>query len=374
MKKLIYWIIVAFVVGAFSSCKDGDEVYQDFVVPNGLIYPQKADSLKFYSGINRAKLEWLAPVDPQVKSAKVFWHNYTDSLDVIMPSDSKYVNTLIENLKEGPYTFYVVTYDDDGNKSIPVDVTGIVIGDSYVLGLVNRSIASAVGNGENGQVNWSPALEMADLAYSEVRYKTNSGGTNTVRILPEELSVACPDIKRGELFEYRSVFIPKDCFDAYELEWETFAYPFLFKHPKAGWTVAASSTYFGWTDGGGGYPYLVVDNNLATAWHSALISQPPHCLVIDMQEQQSVFRLEITQLYPRLYGKTVRIYLSDTSITPGAYNASWGSPVVEGLFEGNVSWSAILPAGTQGRYLVVYYPDSATPPYINCAEVDIYNK
>jgi hypothetical protein len=374
MKKLIYWIIVAFVVGTFSSCKDGDEVYQDFVVPNGLIYPQKADSLRFYSGINRAILEWLAPVDPQVKSAKVFWHNYTDSLDVAMPSDSKYVNTLIENLEEGPYTFYVVTYDDDGNKSIPVDVTGIVIGESYVLGFVNRPIASAVGNGENGQVNWSPALDMADLAYSEVRYKTNSGGTNTVRILPEELSVACPDIKRNELFEYRSVFIPKDCLDAFELEWETFAYPFLFKHPKAGWTVAANSTYFGWTDGGGGYPYLVVDNDLTTAWHSALNAQPPHCLVIDMQEQQSIFRLEITSRYPWLYGKTIQIYLSDTSITPGAYNASWGSPVAEGLFEGKVSWSAILPADTQGRYLVAYYPDSATPPYMNCAEVDIYNK
>ena len=99
----------------------------------------------------------------------------------------------------------------------------------------------------------------ADLTDTEVRYKTNSGGTNTVKISPAERYLTCPDIKPGELFEYRSVFLPPKGIDFITREWLTSSKPFLYFYPRAAWTAEAKNGNHNWNDGGGGSPALVFD-------------------------------------------------------------------------------------------------------------------
>ena len=84
MKKSLF-IRIAFVVillVSMLSCSKQDEVYKGFVVPGGLKYPQKADSLLVQAGYNRLLVSWLAPIDPSVTKAKVFWNSGLDSLEV----------------------------------------------------------------------------------------------------------------------------------------------------------------------------------------------------------------------------------------------------------------------------------------------------
>ncbi|KAA6336143.1 hypothetical protein EZS27_015688 [termite gut metagenome] len=370
--KNIYFIMIVFAVGYFSSCKEMDSTYEEFIVLNGINYPQRADSLKIYSGFNRVKITWQKAIDPKVVRARIYWNNYTDSINVDIPSDKNIISVDIDGLTEGTYTFYVMTFDLEDNVSVPSEITATTYGEKYALGLDNRGIINALRDESEGKINWSNAT--TGMVYSEIRYKTNSGNTNIVRTLADESSVVCSDIKRKEYFEYRSVFLPKGGLDSIKLDWKTFETPFLYKYPKTGWTVEAKGGNHPWPEGGGGQSYLVVDNNLSTLWHSNTSFSVPHCLVIDMLESQPIFRLDIYRHPTYRYAQTIRIYLSDTKVVPDVYQTSWGAPVVEGVFIGtNVNLPLEFPSvETTGRYLIVYFPDSFSPPYMNCAEIDAY--
>jgi hypothetical protein len=143
-----------------------------------------------------------------------------------------------------------------------------------------------------------------------------------------------------------------------------------YKYPKTEWFVEANS-YFAEA---AAFPSNIIDNDFTTIWHSALTTNPPHCLVIDMMETKPVYCVDIIQQSPFLYGNQVQLYLSNTPVTPGAYDASWGSPAVEGIFGGEVNLVLKFPDGKSGRWLIIYYLDSLTFPYMNCAEVNVYGE
>jgi hypothetical protein len=286
-----------------------------------------------------------------------------------MPANQDTIRVFIHDLSENMHTFYVKTFDAKGNVSIPCEISGKVYGNNYISGLTNREIANAVRTGQEGLINWS--AKTTDLLFNEVRYKTGSGETNILRVWSGESSIVCPDVKTGERFEYRSVFLPDKGMDTIKLAWTEA--PFLYKYPKTGWTVSARGGYFDWGGELGGQPYRVVDNDLNTVWHSDLAAQLPHCLVIDMLERLLVYNMEIFRHPEYRYAQTIQIYLSDTEVMPDQQQESWGTPVAEGVFTGtSVSLKLELPENQRGRYLIVYFPDSSTPPYMICVEIDVY--
>ena len=87
MKKIIYILLIAFVAGAVFSCKNMDDIYKEFIVPNGLKYPKKPDSLKVYGGYNKLRLTWLKAKDPSIVRAEIYWNNYQDTLKVDIDND-----------------------------------------------------------------------------------------------------------------------------------------------------------------------------------------------------------------------------------------------------------------------------------------------
>lgn len=75
MRKLLYISLIAALVGSFTSCKDQDDIYKEWVVPGGSIYPEKANGLRAILGSGRVQLKWAAPKDPAVKRAVITWDN-----------------------------------------------------------------------------------------------------------------------------------------------------------------------------------------------------------------------------------------------------------------------------------------------------------
>src|SRR5690606_23423109 len=116
---------------------------------NGLTYPQKADSLKALPGFNRLKLTWLKPKFPGVKYSMVYWNNYADSLKVDFADGQDTIGVEIDNLEETSYSFVVRNYDQNGDVSIPSEVTGTPYGENYLIGAVDRVFTSAVRDDEN---------------------------------------------------------------------------------------------------------------------------------------------------------------------------------------------------------------------------------
>jgi hypothetical protein len=375
MKKVIYLIIIAFAAGHFSSCKDMDGVYEEFLVPNGLKYPQKPDSLQVYAGYNKLRLTWLKAKDPGIVNAKVYWNNYQDSLILESIPNGDIISVDIPVADENTYTFYVKTFDADGNASIPSEASGAAYGENYALGTTDRSIASALrDDSHDGTITWDS--KTTDLIYSEVRYTNSSGELETVRIEPDESISSCPHTKPGTLIEYRSVFLPQRGIDPVEKEWIAYENPFLYKYPRTDWAAEAKGGNHPWDDAGGGQPELVLDGDLATGWHSNTGSELPQCLVIDMKQPLPVHHITVSPpTTPEwTYLDNIEIYFSDTPITPDVAQPSWGEAVVKMKYPGpnGSSFTVNFPDIPSTQYVVLYFTSSRVETYISIMEFEVF--
>lgn len=374
MKKSIFLLLTLFLVVNMFSCKDQDEIYKEFVIVDGHKYPQKADSLKVYSGYNRLKLTWLKAMDPSVERAMVYWNSYTDSLAVDLTNLSDIVEVSIPDLTEGTYTFNVKTLDKEGNSSITAEATGTSYGDYYILTLTERTIEEATRDGNyTGTINWG-ALS-TDLVYTEVRYKNNSGGISITKVLSTEKNLKCPDAKPGEKFEYRSRFLPASGIDTISLDWVTYDKPFLYQFPREAWTANARNGNHEWGDGGGGFPNLVLDGNTTTGWHSRVGAAFPQVFTIDTKESITLtsFKLIPPSQTNWRYMVNIEIYVSDKELPADAPDVSWGSPAVKTVYDGSNEFAIKLPSPTKGRYIAIVFPNSKEgTPYISFMEFYAY--
>jgi hypothetical protein len=177
MKKIIYLMMIVFAAGYVFSCKEMDSTYKEFLVPNGLTYPQKPDSLKVYTGYNKLRLTWLKAKDPSVVRAMIYWNNYTDSLEVNLRDNSDDIISVdIPVPDENTYTFQVKTFDVDGNASIPSEVSGAAVGKEFRAQFKNRDIVSAIFSYGNGlTITWGDVPDYSDsciLTYTNIAGKT----------------------------------------------------------------------------------------------------------------------------------------------------------------------------------------------------------
>jgi hypothetical protein len=184
-----------------------DSTYKDYIVPDGLIYPQRADSLKIYSGLYKVRITWIKAKDPNVVKARIYWNNYTDSTDVTMPANSDLVSVDINNLLENTYTFYVITYDGKGNVSIPTEITGTVLGDYYIVSLPMRSILSETVDGEGvWTIKWGTASIRDGAIATEIEYQKRDGTKKTVTIPASEPVTVITDAAPGTEYKYRTLY------------------------------------------------------------------------------------------------------------------------------------------------------------------------
>lgn len=106
MKTLKTSIFAAtFALAALVSCTSQDDIYKEFVKDGGLIYPAKAADVKSETGFNKVTLFWPVPKDPSVRSARIYWDNKTDSIDLNYSDFTDTVSVKIVNLDDRSYTF-----------------------------------------------------------------------------------------------------------------------------------------------------------------------------------------------------------------------------------------------------------------------------
>ena len=219
MKNIIYVIFIGIIVG-FSSCKSQEDIYEEYVVPNGLLYPGQALKPVAKPGNKRIEISWNRGTDPRVKKARIFWNNYTDSVELTVAQDMNIVSYIIDPIAENTYSFMIHTYDVDGNMSIPVEVMGVVYGDSYRNRLVNRILKSTFYDGLDLTLNWgtSDGTETGiSLNWTDIH-----GASKTRVIDPSETESLIPDIDITKLLSYSTMYKPDslaiDVFNAQTIE------------------------------------------------------------------------------------------------------------------------------------------------------------
>jgi hypothetical protein len=207
MKNIItYTILMAALITGLATCDGQTDVYEKYVVPNGLIYPGPALNPTANSGYKRIQILWNKGSDPRVRKARIFWNNYTDSVELPVAADTDTVRCIIDPIAENTYSFMIHTYDDEENISIPVEVMGTVYGDGYQNRLMNRLLKSSLYDGEDVILNWGAAddTEIGIL----VSWTDKNGTTRTLEVNPSETETLIPYFDLNQPLHYTTTYKP----------------------------------------------------------------------------------------------------------------------------------------------------------------------
>lgn len=257
--KILIFVSLIIALG-FTSCKDQDEIYKEWVIPGGRVYPEKTNGLTGYAGYNRVMLKWVAPKDPSVQKAVISWNSGDQSMEINY-ADYAGLDTIrvyIPELEERSYTFEIKNYDDKGNISMTSEVSKAPYAANWLASCAERSIESAEVLNGIGYVQTGFTTD--NMVYTEYRYVTTDGETV---ILDEkqinDRTVELPDAKPGTRLEYRSYYVPTEGLDTICNEWRKYSKPIAGLLDNSGFLATATESR--WPEG----PRLIFDGKETSA-------------------------------------------------------------------------------------------------------------
>ncbi|MBS1606426.1 MAG: DUF4361 domain-containing protein [Bacteroidetes bacterium] len=213
-------ILLLFCLGGLLQACTKYDAYKKYLASGPIVYPGKADSLQARTGRYRVMLSWLLISDPNITGAKVYWNDRQDSLDIPIKRRSGVdtINVIVDKLLEQTYSFDVITYDKEGNQSIPATVSGRVLGTNYEATLTNWKVANslvspAISPYSSASVEWN-SFYLDGLLGTRVSY-TDADGLDRTVLVPSDPTGQSSSITDtldrfvpGSSFSYSTMYLP----------------------------------------------------------------------------------------------------------------------------------------------------------------------
>jgi hypothetical protein len=229
MKKIIIFtkqfaLAASILCIVMSSCSDMNDLADRFLDEGEIIYTPKVDSISTHTGYKKIAFD-ISVNSNRIDKIRIYWNNYQDSMDVQVGNQTGVFRTLLdkdtkgEDMKESSYVFYLVSIDSYGNKSLPVEVSGDVIGDEFKSFLRNRSITSAANVIPNElTVDWGSIPNYS--IGNRLTYTNTSDKEVTVAVLNSENQTLISDWKSGLSYVTEFVY-DENALDTLYLEGES---------------------------------------------------------------------------------------------------------------------------------------------------------
>ncbi len=196
------------------GCTKMDE-YKKYVDGKNTLYPAKVDSLTVFAGHERVVIKSGPITDPAVESVDIYWNNRKDSARVNLETVNgiRRLNASIP-LIEGLYYFDLFTYDNFGNRSVPVSAVGVSYGALYQRSLIPRSVEFAEIVNDSLILQWNQAIQASrgvKLTYHELE------GQSYTKWVPNDTdTTAITRYRRGLEIEVQTWFLPdSNCVDTF---------------------------------------------------------------------------------------------------------------------------------------------------------------
>ena len=143
------FFVLWFIGIAFMSCETTEETFEEFVRDGEAIVTGKPVGVTITPGRERARFSIIINADPKITKGFIEWEKSDGALDnreyrVVRSKSVQGRDTLkveINQIEEGTRAFSFIMGDDDGRKSIPVQVTAVIYGSVYESNLLARGIA-----------------------------------------------------------------------------------------------------------------------------------------------------------------------------------------------------------------------------------------
>lgn len=221
MKK---YILIAISLGgllAVSSCSKIDDYRGMFQGDKEISYPGILDSAKVLAGNKRVMVYGQFTSDPKIVKYQVFWNGKQNMIEktITRTSGVDEVKLIVDNLTEGGINFEIRTFDNKGNISIPVNISGTVFGDNYASAIVNRVFnpATTLYNTTTKilTIDWQGIDPTAVV--TKVEYTDINGQASIVLVTDPSATVTrINDYKTGTDIFYQTTYKPqKDAIDTF---------------------------------------------------------------------------------------------------------------------------------------------------------------
>ncbi|WP_316790369.1 DUF4998 domain-containing protein [Pedobacter frigoris] len=203
-----------------SSCSKTDDYRKEFQGDKEISYPGILDSAKVLPGNKRAIVRGLFTSDPKIVKYRIYWNGKQNMIEkeIKRSQGVDLVEVLVDNLDEGGINFEIRTFDAKGNISVPINISGVIYGDVYAAGIVNRVFnpSTTLYNAtlKRLTIDWQ---DIDDSAISTlVTYTNLANEVKTVNVTGTKgTSTIIEEYKTGTDVTYRTAYKPKDAIDIF---------------------------------------------------------------------------------------------------------------------------------------------------------------
>ena len=367
MRKYIF--AIASLLAFIAACTSQDDIYKDFVVKGGRVYPAKPVNVETISGYQRVTIKWEKPKDPAVAMSRLFWNNKADSVDVAYSAEGKASYT-VTGLEDRSYVFYIVNFDKNGNRSLDVEVTANPYGSNWLISHSERSV-NGYCRGDSAVLVFSRATY--EMVQTRVAYVNTSGKlVEYPTPLPaNQDTIVLYDAMKGKKVYFKSSFKPEGGDDVVEnTSWTKSAHGLLYNLDVSNWTVKATEyqvqgaytpnkIFDGLTESAGGR-YV---SNAADGYKEVF----PKILSIDTHSEagmeptvfeMSFYQNPVDDSYRFI--KDLALYIGNTEYDPDAgesYASTYGGFVFKRTFSTTRVCQTVSFNAT-GRYMAIVFINS----------------
>lgn len=381
--KILYSIAAVALVFAAAACDKQDDSYRQYVVNGGYNYPAKPAEVVALPGFNKVAVSWAIPQDPAVKSVKVFWDNYADSMSVDYSSAvDGVVTAIVDGLEERSYTFDIVNYDGKGNKSLASEITASPYGAGWLATHAERRVRSIVMQNDSALVTLgNPVDEMVCTVF---RYKDADGKVvESDPVSVDSTYAYLAHALKGKYVEYRSAYCPAKGVDlVWNENWTRTVQPINYKLDASDWVITYTKNQQRSADYG---PANMFDGDYESRYYSSTNTTYrklfPKIISIDTKAEGDA-RPVITGInvyqHPTesksRYVKAFNFYVGDEAYNPddADYMTTFGPKQVDATLNQNDAVQSRSVNNACGRYLSIVFRSSySTNGYIDVWEFDV---
>jgi hypothetical protein len=181
-----------------------NELSDRFLDRKETLYAEKIDSAGANTGFKRIEIKVYVK-SQRVDFVRVYFtrNAKADSSDIQVGNRAGTFGTIINDMPEFEYLFSLVSFDKYGNRSLPYELSGKVVGDNYQSMLRDRpiSVVTKFGNG------YAIGLGATSSLYSELLYRNTDGVSVTKKISTQDPAVYLYDYD-GSGFSQITYYLP----------------------------------------------------------------------------------------------------------------------------------------------------------------------
>lgn len=281
----VYVICIVLLVFFTQSCSKMNDLHQPYLDEGEIVYTAKVDSVAPGIGKNRIQLE-ISVLSQRIKTVRIFWNNYEDSIDVAIDNKTGVFTKLLTNMAEKSYIFQLVSFDQFGNKSLPLEFVGKVYGDVYESSLVSRS--SKIVSSKAGLVLSFSSAPEGNVA-TVVTYTNTTGNLTSISVPAAENSLIISDNSLDSEITLSSTYGAVNGIDMFNSSSYSFSGPYKFDVKDL--SVISYSTQH---SAGENAVANIISGRSDVRWHSrAGGSSYPHFAIIDMGAERTITKFGV---------------------------------------------------------------------------------